>query len=208
MYKVWINYFCYSNLCFTDRHMVWRCLNQSNMLSSISWQHYLAAIIILTVSYYGYVTLRYYQQEISNLFNRKQKQANLFSNSHATTATVMGAAKMDNGISISKTEELYFSDSTPDEIDPVATLAAADPNNEIIYSPSEELEVEASNLIAAFQEIDNKPEFVTLLRILIDSYKRFKEDIDLTATLNRIVEISKDKLMFPLSLADLQGTLA
>jgi len=178
------------------------------MLSSISWQHYLAAIIILTVSYYGYVTLRYYQQEISNLFNRKQKQANLFSNSHATTATVMGAAKMDNGISVSKTEELYFLDSTPDEIEPVATLAAADPNNENIYSPSEELEVEASNLITAFQEIDNKPEFVTLLRILIDSYKRFKEDIDLTATLNKIVEISKDKLMFPLSLADLQGTLA
>jgi hypothetical protein len=184
-------------------------LNQSNMLSSISWQHYLAAIVILTASYYGYVILRYYQKEISNLFNRKQSSTNLFVNAQAAPANVMGAAKLDNGVSVSQSEELYFSDSTPDDVGAVSTIRENHSSQtEAIYSPSEELEIEADNLIAAFKEIDNKPEFITLLRILIDSYKRFKDEIDLQATLNRIVEISKEKLMFPLSLNDLQGTWA
>ncbi len=179
------------------------------MLSSISWQHYLAAIVILTASYYGYVILRYYQKEISNLFNRKQSSPNLFVGAQATPVNVMGAAKLDNGVSVSQSDELYFSDSTPDDVEAVSTnhqnvQSLTDEN----YSPSEELEIEAGNLIAAFQEIDNKAEFITLLRILIDSFKRFKDDIDLPATLNRIVEISKEKLMFPLSLTDLQGTWA
>jgi hypothetical protein len=189
--------------------MVRQFLNQSNMLSSISWQHYLAAIVIVTVSYYGYVILRYYQKEISNLFNRKQSSAKLFANAQAAPANVMGAAKLDNGVSVSKSEELYFSESTPDDVGAVSTIQENLPSKtEAIYSPSEELEVEAGNLIAAFQEIDNKPEFITLLRILIDSYKRFKDDIDLPATLNRIVEISRERLMFPLSLTDLHGTWA
>jgi hypothetical protein len=172
------------------------------MLSSISWQHYLAAIIIITVSYYGYVILRYYQKEISNLFNRKQNETTLFPITQAAPGNVMGEAKLDNGVSLSKSEELYLSDATPDEVE--QTLPAA----EAAYSPSQELEVEAGNLITAFQEIDNKPEFITLLQILINSYQRFKEDIDLPVTLNKIVEISKEKLMFPLSLTDLQGTWA
>ncbi len=179
------------------------------MLSSISWQHYLAAIVILTVSYYSYVILRYYQKEITNLVNRKQSSANLFANAQAAPANVMGVAKLDNGVSVSKSEELYFSDSTPDDVLAVSTIQEnLNSQKEVIYSPSEELEAEAGNLIAAFQEIDNKPEFITLLRILIDSYKRFRDDIDLPATLNRIVEISKEKLKFPLSLSDLQGTWA
>jgi hypothetical protein len=184
-----------------------RFLNQSNMLSSISWQHYLAAIVILTVSYYGYVILRYYQKEITNLFNRKQSSANLFANAQAASANVMGVAKLDNGVSLSKSEELYFSESTPDDVLEVSTIQEnTHSNTDLIYSPSVELENEAGNLIAAFQEIDNKPEFITLLRILINSYKRFKDDIDLPVTLNRIVEISKEKLMFQLSLTDLHGT--
>jgi hypothetical protein len=179
------------------------------MLSSISWQHYLVAVIILTVSYYGYVILRYYQKEISNLFNRGQKPTTLFPNAQAATANVMGAAKLDNGVSVSKSDELYFSESTPDDLIEVSTIQEnPHSNTDVIYSPSVELENEAGNLIAAFQEIDNKPEFITLLRILINSYKRFKDDIDLPATLNRIVETSKEKLMFPLSLTDLHGTWA
>ncbi|WP_428329665.1 hypothetical protein [Mucilaginibacter sp.] len=179
------------------------------MLSSISWQHYIAAIIILTVSFYGYVILRYYQQEISSLLNRKQNSPNLFPNAHPLTTNIMGPAKMDNGVSLSKSEELYFADSSTDEAESVTTIQdtpVSDYQNH--YSPSQELEFEAGNLIAAFQDIDNKHEFITLLRILIDSYKRFKDEIDLPVTLNRIVEISKERLMFPLLLTDLQGTWA
>jgi hypothetical protein len=179
------------------------------MLSSFSWQHYLVAIIILTVSYYSYVILRYYQREISNLFNRKQNNANLFSNASALTTNVMGAAKMDNGVSVSNSEELNFGESSLDDVEPNSSIEESlFLKNEIHNSPAQELEAEAGNLIAAFLEIDNKPEFISLLRILIDSYKRFKDDIDLPATLNRIVEISKERLMFPMSLTDLQGCWA
>jgi hypothetical protein len=192
-----------------DCRMERRFLNQSNMLSSISWQHYLAAIVILTVSYYSYVILRYYQKEISSLFNRKQNTAYLFTNAQTATVNIMGAAKLDSGVSVSKSEELHFSDATPDEVEPVTTTEENLPSNtDLKHSPAEELEVEAGNLIAAFQEIDNKPEFITLLRILIDSYQRFKDEIDLPATLNRVVELSKEKLMFPVSITDLQGTWA
>ncbi|MET3981791.1 hypothetical protein ABIB62_004407 [Mucilaginibacter sp. UYP25] len=179
------------------------------MLSSISWERYLAAIVILSVSYYGYVILRYYQQEISNLFNRKQNNANLFPNASVASANVMGAAKLDVGVSLTKSEELHFTDSSPDEVEPNATTNVTPiSNTELSYSPSVELETEAGNLIKAFEEINNKPEFITLLRILINSYKRFQDEIDLPATLNRIVEISKERLMFPLSLTDLQETWA
>jgi hypothetical protein len=171
------------------------------MLSSISWQHYLAAIIILLVTYYGYVILRYYQKEISNLFNRKPGAPALFSNTQPTSYQVMGNAKLDNGVSIDESQDLVFAEPLEDE-PAVHTSFTAN------ITPSQELAVEAGNLIDAFKEIDNKPEFITLLRILIDSYKRYKEEIDLSIALNRVVELSKEKLMFPIVLTDLQYSWA
>ena len=171
------------------------------MLSSISWQHYLAAIIILSLIYYGYVVLRYYQKEISNLFNRKQPATALFSNVQTPSYQVMGDAKLDNGVTITESQDLVFSEPLEDHRGARATIAAD-------ITPSQELAVEAGNLIEAFKEIDNKPEFITLLRILIGSYKRFKDEIDLPVTLNRVVELSKEKLMFPIALTDLQVSWA
>ena len=146
------------------------------MLSSISWQHYFAAIIILSLIYYGYVVLRYYQKEISNLFNRKQDATALFSNVQTGPYQVMGNAKSDNGVTITESQDLIFFQPLEDH-PPAGETIAAD------ISPSQELAVEAGNLIEAFKEIDNKQEFITLLRILIGSYKRFKDEIDLPATL-------------------------
>ena len=171
------------------------------MLSSISWQHYIAAIIILSVTYYGYVVLRYYQKEISNLFNRKQDATALFSNVQTGPYQVMGNAKLDDGVTITESQDLVFSEPLEDH--PAAgTTVTAD------ITPSQELAAEAGNLIDAFKEIDNKPEFITLLRILIGSYKRYKDEIDLPLTLNRVVELSKEKLMFPIALTDLQDNWA
>lgn len=171
------------------------------MLSSISWQHYLAAIIILSLIYYGYVVLRYYQKEISNLFNRKPDSTALFSNVQTGLYQVMGDAKLDSGVSITESQDLVFSEPLEDH-PAVGATSAAD------ITPSQELAVEAGNLIDAFKEIDNKPEFITLLRILVGSYKRYKDEIDLPVTLNRVVELSKEKLMFPIALTDLQVSWA
>jgi hypothetical protein len=171
------------------------------MLSSISWQHYVAAIIILALIYYGYVVLRYYQKEISNLFNRKQDATALFSNVQTRPYQVMGNAKLDNGVTITESQDLVYSEPLEDHPATSATCAAD-------ITPSQELTVEAGNLIDAFKEIDNKPEFITLLRILIGSYKRYKDEIDLPIMLNSVVELSKEKLMFPIALTDLQVSWA
>ena len=171
------------------------------MLSSISWQHYFAAIVILSLIYYGYVILRYYQKEISNLFNPKQDATVLFSNVQTRPYQVMGNAKLDNGVTITESQDLVFSEPLEEHLATSITSAAD-------ITPSQELTVEAGNLIDAFKEIDNKPEFITLLRILIGSYKRYKDEIDLPAMLNRVVELSQEKLMFPIALTDLQVSWA
>jgi hypothetical protein len=168
------------------------------MLSSISWQHYLAAVVILTGSYYFYVVLRYYQKEIADVLNRQPKQSDFFAGDASAPVHVMGAAKLDNGISIGNTEDLQFSESVPDEMESVI-IPASDPSNELV--------VEACNLIDAFKDTDNKPEFLNLLKILIGSYKRLYE-IDLPFSYDRILEIAKQKLQFPIVLSELQSISA
>jgi hypothetical protein len=169
------------------------------MLSSISWQHYLAAVVILTGTYYFYVVLRYYQKEIAGLLNRQPKRSDIFAGVAAGPVSVMGAAKLDNGISISNTEDLQFSEAAPDEIES-SIIPASDPSNELV--------VEAGNLIDAFKGTDNKTEFLKLLKILIGSYQRFQDEIDLPFSLDRIVEIAKQKLQFPIALSELQSISA
>lgn len=176
------------------------------MLSSISWQHYLAAVIIITISYYLYVTLRYYQKEISNLFNRKPQSADLFTAIQSPAISVMGQAKPDNGVSIGDTQNLPFSEVLPD--DPHELVKESTHTTSIQDDPSSELVSEAGNLIEAFKDVDNKQEFLTLVGILVSSYKRFQEQIDLPAALSRVVEISKDKLKFTVALSDFQNTWA
>jgi len=176
------------------------------MLSSISWQHYLAAVVIITISYYLYVVLRYYQKEIGNLFNRKAQTADMFSAVQSPTTSVMGLAKPDNGVTIGETQNLPFTDVLPD--DPEEALTGLSRTPSIQNDPSSELVSEAGNLIEAFKDVDNKQEFLTLVGILVGSYKRFQEQIDLPAALSRVVEISKDKLKFTIALSDFQNTWA
>lgn len=176
------------------------------MLSSISWQQYLAAITILTVSYYLYVILRYYQNEIFNLFNHKQNSTRLFSNASPAPYQVMGEAKLDNGVTLTQAQDLHFIAEEDVKIQPTQTINTT--VTETAYNPSQDLVAEAGNLIAAFKEIDNKQEFINLLRILFESYKRFKAEIDWPAALHRIAELSKEKLMFPVDLTDLQDSCA
>ena len=176
------------------------------MLSSISWQHYLAAVVIITVSYYLYVVLRYYQKEIGNLFNRKPQTANIFSGVQAPAYAVMGQAKPDNGVTIGETQNLPFTDVLPD--DPIEAVTKSTDLVSNQNDPSSELVSEAGNLIEAYKDVDNKQEFITLMGILVGSYKRFQEQIDLPAALSRVVEISKDKLKFTVALSDFQNTRA
>ncbi|RYY72261.1 MAG: hypothetical protein EOO13_00075 [Chitinophagaceae bacterium] len=169
------------------------------MLSSISWQHYIAAIVIITVSYYLYVVLRYYQKEIANLFNRKSTSTEMFAGLQAAPIEVMGKAKPDIGVMLSEASELQFTEASPDDPE-ILSDAVPFANG---HQPSTELIQEANNLIEAFKDLDNKQEFLSLLGILIDSYKSYSDEIDLPATLDRVITITKEKLQFPVTSSDL-----
>ena len=176
------------------------------MLSSISWQQYFAAVVIITVSYYLYVGLKYYQKEIGNLFNRSTQAADIFSVVHSPVISVMGQAKPDDGIAISETQSLLFADVLPD--DPKEPIP--EPAHPIVLQndPASELVTEAGNLVEVFKDVDNKQEFLNLMGILVGSYRNFQEQIDLPAVLSRVVENSKNKLKFTVALSDFQSTWA
>ncbi len=174
------------------------------MLSSISWQHYIAAIVIITVSYYLYVVLRYYQKEIANLFNRRSPSTEMFAGVQAAPIEVMGKAKPDIGVKLSDASELQFSEASPDDPE---ILSESGPFKNT-YQPSTELIQEANNLIEAFKNLDNKQEFLSLLGILIDSYKRYSDEIDLPSALDRVITTAKVKLQFPITSSDLPKSWA
>ncbi len=176
------------------------------MLSSISWQHYLAAVVTITFLYYLYVILRYYQTEITTFLNRRPKTTDVFSAIQSRGISVMGPAKPEHGVTISDTQDLAFTGDLPDGANDA--VIALNHTASLQNDPSSELVSEAGNLIEAYKDVDNKQEFLTLVGILIGSYKRFQEQIDLPAALSRVVEISKDKLKFTVALSDFNSTWA
>jgi hypothetical protein len=179
------------------------------MLSSISWQHYLAAVIILTASYYAYVALRYYQTEIAGLFNRKPSALESFSGFQSSPISVMGKAKPDYGTAISDSTEMQFAEATPDDGFPAADISPSRTDSvQQAGQPGEELETEARKLIDAFKETDNKPEFLSLLHILIESYQAYNEDIDLPATVARLVAFAEGRLPFSITAGDVKSSWA
>lgn len=176
------------------------------MLSSISWHQYLSAVVIIFICYYVYVVLRYYQKEISILSKRKSQTGNVFPAVHSPVISVMGLPKPENGVTIGDTEDLPFTDVLPDN--PNEVVCGSAHTTSIQSVPSSELVLEVSNLIEAFKDVDNKQEFISLVGILVGSYKRFQEQIDLPEALSRVVEISKDKLKFTVALSDFQNIWA
>jgi hypothetical protein len=177
------------------------------MLSSISWQHYLSTVFILSASYYLYVILRYYQSEIPGLFRTQTKQSAVFPSVQSASFEVMGEVKPDNGVTFSDSENLQFTDPTPEAMEEhsIQPVNQEVPLTETASGLSQELVVEAGNLIDAFKEIDNKQEFINLFKILVDSYKKFNDDIDLPFALSKVMELAKEKLKFPIVLTDLQN---
>jgi len=119
---------------------------------------------------------------------------------------VIGQAKPDNGVSIAETQNLPFTDVLPD--DPNDAVNESDHTAVNQNNPGLQLVSEVGNLIEAFKDVDNKQEFITLVGILVGSYKRFQEQIDLPAALSLVVEISKDKLKFTVALSDFENTWA
>ena len=173
------------------------------MLSSISWQQFLTALTIITVVYYIYVGLRYYKQEISVFVNRKPIPGSHQSTQISSPYRVMGVAKPDQGISIADSDELHFAVEDEPETDNV-TAEHQGVTDTPIQEPTDELLNDVTHLIQAFKEIDDKPEFLSLLRIQYGSYHSNSNTIDWPAVKQRTLELTHDILPFKVLEADVQ----
>ncbi|WP_342647372.1 hypothetical protein [Mucilaginibacter sp. CSA2-8R] len=173
------------------------------MLSSISWQQFLAALVIITLVYYFYIGLRYYQKDLRAIANRKKVSGLNQGGTHGTSYQVMGVAKQEHGVSVSDADHLHFAiDDEPEtetianEVHPVA--------NTTDRGPTEALLNDVSQLINAFKEVDDKAEFLSLLRIQYDSYHADGEAIDWPAVKQQTLQLSDEKLPFSVSEVDVQ----
>jgi len=147
-------------------------LNQSNGRCSISWQHHSATVIpdrIIVLRLCN--TSLQFQKRSPNPFNRKQTKRQ--SICQCPDSTRRNGAAVRQRRSCIKLKSYIFCESTPDDVAPVSTIQEnVGCSLKYSYSPSEELEVEVwYNLIAAFRKSTISLEFITLLRILIDSTK-------------------------------------
>lgn len=172
------------------------------MLSSISWQQFLAVLSILTLAYYAYVGLRYYQREIRNFFVKRTATVPQ-SAASSPPFQVMGTARPDHGVSISDSEELHFVVDDEPESEITETPRPKTPDTPP-SDPTDALVKDVSHLVNAFQEIDDKPEFLSLLHIQIGTYQADAEEIDWPRVKKRVMQLTHEKLPFAIQETDLQ----
>lgn len=157
------------------------------MFTSISWQQYVVAVFIITVAYYGYVLLRYYRPEIQQFFQKKK--TGIVSHTPISPTAVLGTAQPDPGLTITDSQELMF--------------AASDNPDEGINPYEQALEQETTDLAEAFLQIDDKPQFLSLLSVLIKKYQPFSTEMKLQAPIEKVWERYSAQLPFQLSVDEL-----
>jgi hypothetical protein len=164
------------------------------MLNAISWQQFVTAFILLSVTWYIYVGLRYYRPELRSLLKISTKAANAFpavENASASnpTASVMGPARPEPGTGLYAAEELVFSSGDTDDTISDRTLPKG---------PSDDLLAEAQILVGAFGETGSKTEFLSLLHILISKYAIFRDEIHLPSIIGSLRQFAGPRLPFEL----------
>lgn len=173
------------------------------MLSSISWQQYFAAVAIISLSYYLYVILRYYQRELSNRFAFKKAVQPSRQSSMLAPIEIMGSARQDqNAVSFIDEKMLQFAETNSTEtLD--EEITGQPPSGSSTLSPQQELFREVDNLIQAFSDVNSKPEFISLLNILLNTYDQYPSDINRSQVNDHILEVAESRLPFDLAPYDL-----
>jgi hypothetical protein len=162
------------------------------MLNAISWQQYLTAVLLLNLAWYAYIGLRYYRDELSAWLKiRSEVQIFLPAVAHKQSV-VMGEARPDADTGLYHPEELLFAGTDPDDISD-QTL----PNG-----PADDLLAEAMVLVEAYGENDNKSEFLSLFKLLLDKYEVFADEISLPAVIKSISAFASTKLPFEIQAAE------
>lgn len=85
------------------------------MLTSISWQQYLQAISILTVTYYTAVILIYFRVEVLVILHRIKNGKPLLE-THSSKKEVLGTIVQDQHERSFNAEELEFSPEESDQL--------------------------------------------------------------------------------------------
>ncbi|MGF7080384.1 hypothetical protein [Mucilaginibacter sp. UYCu711] len=159
------------------------------MLNAISWQQYSTALLLLSLLWYGYVGLRYYRAEI---FAKLKIAPPVQTIVPAVAKVVMGEAKPETDTGLFDPDELIFSNSQPDDIS----------DQTLPKGPANDLLAEAETLVAAFAETDNKSEFLSLLKLLIDKYDVYADEISLPAIISSLKTFAATKLPFTIQAAE------
>lgn len=158
------------------------------MLNAIFWQQYLTAVFLLCAAWYLYVGLRYYRPELAARLKIKPAAKNILPPVANKLTVVMGAAKPDTDTGIYPAEELVFSAAEPDDVS----------EQTLPKGPSDELLEEAKVLVDAYCGTDNKSEFLSLFKLLLDKYEVFRDEISLPAVIRPLREFADSRLPFHL----------
>lgn len=156
------------------------------MLNAISWQQYSTAVILLTAAWYAYVGLRYYQPEITTFLKINPKPQSTVPPVANQMTVVMGEAKPDADTGLFDPDELIFSNSQPDDIS----------DQTLPKGPSDDLLAEAAVLMDAYGDNNDKTEFLSLFKLLLDKYEVFADEISLPTLINQLNTYAADKLPF------------
>lgn len=116
------------------------------MLLFISWSQYFAAILIISLAYYGIVLAKYYRGELLVFVKAKPIPSAPVTTKFA--GDFIGSIKPDPGESSINPEDIQFPD--------------ADAESELVN--------EIGALINAFKGLDQKDEFLTLLALILSKY--------------------------------------
>jgi hypothetical protein len=168
------------------------------MLNAISWQQYITAVLLLTAAWYSYVGLRYYQPEITAFLKIKSIGQSIVPPIANQMAVVMGEAKPEADTGLYHPEEMLFSSNEPDDIS----------DQTLPRGPADDLLAEAMVLVDAYGENDNKTEFLSLFRLLLDKYEVFADEISLPAIINSLNALAANKLPFKIQATEWPLTFA
>jgi len=168
------------------------------MLNAISWQQYLTAIFLLSIAWYAYVALRYYRTELAAWLKIKPAIQSTVPPVANKQTVVMGAAKPETDTGLYPAEELLFAAAELDDIS----------DQTLPKGPADDLLAEAMVLVDAYGDNDNKTEFLSLFKLLLDKYEVFADEISLPAVISSLRTFAVGKLPFKIQAGEWPLTFA
>ncbi|MCD8739344.1 hypothetical protein LT679_01910 [Mucilaginibacter roseus] len=157
------------------------------MLDTISWQQYLTAVILLSFAWYAYISITYYRAELLTLLKIKPQTNATTPPVASVTPSVMGQVKHDDATSTVDAQTLLFSESEiPDEVS----------DQTVPKGPGDDLIAEAETLITAYEDVPDKIEFLSMLKLLIDKYEACFDEMDLPSVAKQIKSFAQSRLPF------------